>query len=340
MDTSKIDIRQRNFVPEFTLGVSTIDHRERIETFLIRQFRNYTIFRMQRMVSGGAVKIRNRPTLVGERVRTGDEVKILLIEPPDKLYQPEEIPLSIHYEDPWLIVLEKPAGMVCHPVSSYQTGTVCNALQSHFDVQSQCSGILRPGIVHRLDRQTSGLLVVSKTHLAHRGLVEQFEKSEVRKEYLVVVEGVLQQNCGEILRPIGISFNCRTLASVDQSARKSKSARTDFYVENRFPKHTLLKAIPKTGRMHQIRVHLSSIGHPVVGDFCYGENVSNPVHRDDRSLNTTNIGAQNRHLLHAHVLKFRHPVFNRDLAFRLPIPDDLKSFLDDVKKKNEILHSC
>lgn len=317
----------RKSSPQFTLRVSGVNHRVRIETFLVRQFRNYTLFRMQRIVAGGGIKIRNRPASVGERIFTGDEVVVRLIEPPDKLYEPENLALEILYEDPWLVVLDKPVDMVCHPVSHRQTGTVCNALQAHFDRQTEYPGLLRPGIVHRLDRQTSGLLVVSKLHDAHYRLVQQFENSEVHKEYLAVVEGVIERDRGEIVRPIGISSRNRMFASVESSARKKKPARTGFFVEERYPDRTLVRVIPRTGRLHQVRVHFASIGNPIVGDVFYED------------VDTKNCGLSNsptwsveegnnserRHLLHASSLQFQHPILNRKMAFRSPRPIDMRN---------------
>ncbi|MGH7200283.1 MAG: RluA family pseudouridine synthase, partial [Planctomycetaceae bacterium] len=175
----------------------------RIDTFLARHFRNYTSWRMMRMVRAGLAWVDDAPAAAEQRVFRGQRVRIRLVEPPDKLIGPQPGPLDVLYEDPWLVAVNKPAGQVVHPVADWQTETLSNVLQGHFDRQAARPGLLRPGFVHRLDRETSGVILCAKEHLAHRRLSLQFQKNRVRKAYVALVEGVLESDHGTIDLPIG-----------------------------------------------------------------------------------------------------------------------------------------
>ena len=221
------------------------------------------------------------------------------------------------FEDPWLIVLDKPPGVVTHPVAGTQSGTLANRLQAHFDTQTAVRGLLRPGIVHRLDRMTSGLLVVSKHHLAHRRLSIQFQNSQVRKSYLALVRGCVQNTEGEIALPIGQRSDS-VLMTTGPQARKPRPAVTRYRVVQRFANRTLLEATPLQGRNHQIRVHCAAIGHPLLGDDFYA---GDPPHCAAPGLS--------RHALHASRLAFTHPLLQSELRFSSALPEDLTRLLTD-----------
>ena len=289
----------------------------RIDRFLGRHLRNYTAFRLQRMIQAGQASRDGGIIDLETRVFLGQRIAIRLAEPPDKLLEPEPADLDILYEDPWLIVLDKPAGLVAHPVGEFQTGTLANAVQRHLDCQTKIKGLLRPGIVHRLDRMTSGLMVLAKEHASHTDLSIQFQRGDVRKTYQAVLEGTLAGDRGKINLPIGHAASRETvLMSAAPNARSPKPACTRYEVIERFPDRTLIEARPLTGRIHQIRVHFAAIGHPVVGDEFYeaGGGIKPPV--ADRNQ---------RHALHASMLVFRHPVTREQIGFHLPLPDDMRA---------------
>ena len=287
----------------------------RIDSFLVRHFRNYTRYRMQRMIRAGAARVDGATVELQQRVFRGQAVEIRLFEPPDKLLEAEHIPLKIVYEDPWLLVIDKPAGLIVHPVGDFSGGTLANALQWHLDQLTHRRGLLRPGIVHRLDRMTSGLMVVTTDHVAHRRLSIDFQRKGVSKSYYALVDGRICDNCGSLRMPVGRAAASGTvLMSAASSARNARPARTDFQVLERFEDATLVLATPFTGRNHQIRVHFSAIGHPVLGDEFYGA--------FGRIRNGSGVAA-GRHALHARHLGFAHPLTDEWMEFESPLPDDI-----------------
>lgn len=313
----------------------------RVDSFLVKHFRNYTPFRMARIVRAGGVHVDGMRAHSQQRVFAGQRVTIRLLEPPDKLLEPETLPLDVLFEDEWLIVLNKPAPLVTHPVGAFQSGTLCNGLQHHFDLQTPQRGLLRPGIVHRLDRQTSGVIVATKHHLAHRLLSLQFQADEVSKSYLALVEGTVPADSGEVDRPIGRrSAGNSVLMSADPGAIRAREACTRYQVIERFDSHTLLSAHPLTGRNHQIRVHLAAIGHPIAGDEFYGPFGSLKPSRFDRTSNRdcgdarteTHGMSPGRHALHAHHLCFTHPISKQPTEFTAPLPPDLQASLDGLRE--------
>ncbi len=305
--------RRFRFVTPHTATFSVEDylHGCCVDTFLERQFRNYTIWRMQRMVSAGCVRVDGLVVPLRRRVHRGDRVSIRLIEPPDKIHSAEPMPLNIVFEDPWIIVIDKPPNLVAHPVSTLQTGTLANGLQAYLDTQTPVRGLLRPGIVHRIDRMTSGLIVTTKSHLASRELGFDFEHRRVTKRYTAIVHGVLADDEGTIDLPIGQQFNS-ILMSCGENVRRRKPAVTDYKVRQRLADRTIVDVMPRTGRNHQIRVHFSAIGHPLIGDKFYGfEPPTGPSPGDSR------------HALHASLLGFNHPVLGVAMEFHSPLPPDL-----------------
>ncbi len=306
---------------QFESVVEDYLHGVRVDSFLIKHFRNYTSYRMQRMVVAGAVQIEGKTVPLQRRVVRGERVSVRLIEPPDKLYEPELLPLKIVHEDEWLLVLDKPAGVVVHPVGKRQTGTLTNGVQHYLDLQTGIRGLLRPGIVHRLDRLTSGLIVLAKEHLAHRLLSIQFQRSEITKKYVALLEGCLPHNNGTIALPIGRAVESDTiLMSAQPNARNPKPAVTHYEVIERYATRTLVKVTPQTGRNHQIRVHFATIGFPVVNDLFYDINGKFKPKRDEKEECQSE---EIRHALHAEQLTFVHPITHKKVSYHAALPAEI-----------------
>lgn len=298
----------------------------RVDSFLIRHLRNYTSWRMQRMIHHGAVLIDNREALLTERVITGQQVTIQLIEPPDKLIAPEDVPLSVVYEDAWLLAVNKPAPMTVHPVGTIQSETLCNAVQHHLDQQTAVKGILRPGIVHRLDRMTSGLILLSKEHLSHRTLSLQFQHGEVDKEYVAILEGQLAQDSGVIDLPIGTHPGFESiLMTAGDDARDAKVATTEFQVLDLQKDRCLVRAKPITGRLHQLRVHFAALGCPVIGDEFYGPfgELKGPRGKGEGPAPIPFM-QPGRHALHCSRMSFTHPMTECPMTLHAPLPLDMQ----------------
>jgi 23S rRNA pseudouridine1911/1915/1917 synthase len=267
-----------------------------------------------------------------------------LIEPPDHLLPPEPRELDIIYEDAWLIVVNKPADLVAHPCGNYVTGSLANALQAHLDEQTPLRGLVRPGIVHRLDRLTSGIMVCTKDHLAHRHLGIHWEQGRVRKTYLAIVHGNLRQDEGEVDLPIGQWPGGGTIRmSTAPDAIDPRQSRTLYRVVERFERFTLVEAQPLTGRLHQIRVHLAALGHPVVADEFYSPSAT--LHRSDlvahRNGNGTTPGngeggnelLLDRQALHARSLRFIHPITRDVVTFDAPLAEDMQRTLEELRDR-------
>ena len=259
-------------------------------------------------------------------VHTGQAFTVHLPEPVASAPAPEELPLRIIHEDPDLVVLDKPAGMVVHPAAGHDSGTLVNALLHHIKDLSGVGGELRPGIVHRLDRGTSGVMVVAKNDRAHQELSRQFHDREVEKEYVALVWGVVHAG-RRIDAPIGRDPNDRHRMST--RARRARSAVTRVTFARQLKGVSLLRLAIATGRTHQIRVHLNAIGHPIVGDPVYGG-----VHRRVPA-NLRAVMRLERPFLHAAVLAFTHPSDNKRVTFESPLPPDLAGVLDDIIAKEE-----
>ena len=257
-----------------------------------------------------------RPRKASYRLRPGEEVTIAFAPPQPIDVPAQAIPLTILYQDPDLVVIDKPPGLVVHPAPGHSSGTVVNALLSLCPDLAGIRGSIRPGIVHRLDKDTSGLMVVAKTDRAHQSLSDQLKERAVHKEYQALVAGEPSPPEGVIDAPIARDPRDRKRMAVVAGGRE---ARTRYTVTERFGRYSHLHAFPETGRTHQIRVHLAAIGHPIVGDAVYA---SGPTRR-----------LAPRHFLHAARLSFAHPRTGEPLTFEAPLPADLSAVLDRLRRE-------
>ena len=302
----------------------------RLDAYVAQQFPAYSRMLCRKAINSGCVKVNGRRCKAAHHVQAGDRVFVELPELPRPGPMPENIPLDILYEDEHLAAINKPAGMVVHPSRGHWSGTLSSALQFHFDSLSTVGGLTRPGIVHRLDRDTSGVLVVAKTDVAHFQLASQFERREVEKEYFTVVVGCPDRDRDLIELPIGVHPYHREKMAIRRDHSTSRDARTIYEVQERFDGFAALKIFPQTGRTHQIRVHLVNIGHAVLCDRMYGGRAeitrgALQHHSDDATV------ILSRQALHASRLKIRHPRTDEVLEFVAPLPDDLQALLAELR---------
>jgi 23S rRNA pseudouridine1911/1915/1917 synthase len=306
------------------LTVSEADSGERLDAFLTRSIEGWSRARLQRLIDDGEVLVNGGRAKSSYKLRTSDQIEVELTPAPSAEFTPENIPIDVVYEDEELIVVNKSAGLIVHPAAGVSSGTLANALAYHFQQLSQLSGKARPGIVHRLDKGTSGLLVVAKTETAHEHLADQFRAREVFKSYIALVHGRVDRN-GTIDQPIGRDPRNRTRMSVVRGGREAVSI---FRIREAYGRFTMLDVELKTGRTHQIRVHLSWLKHPVVGDEVYGGG-------RDKTVQETRvraaIGKLNRQFLHAERLGFRHPKTSEQLHFFAALPTELQKVLDLIR---------
>ena len=307
------------------------DHSgKRLDQFLIGATEGLSRTYLQKLIRDGAVTINDKVSKQPSRtLRSGDQVCFSLPDSrPLETGQPENIPLDILYEDNHLIVLNKPAGMLVHPASGVNEGTLVNALLAHCADLSGIGGAERPGIVHRLDKDTSGVLVVAKTDVVHRELSVQFEKHTITRQYAAVVCGVPAEVTGTIDAQIARSRrDRRRMTTVKNNGRR---AVTHYQVLESYHKFSLVQLTLETGRLHQIRVHLQHIGHPVAGDTIYGG--------EQRALNDADtlpvkhaLIQLKRQALHARTLQFEHPIIHERLIFSAPKPADIQRLVDALR---------
>ena len=291
---------------------------ERLDVFLAGAAEGLSRAHALKLIEAGNVKINGATELKGKRqVKAGDEIVLDLPEPQPVELKAENIPLDIVYQDEWLAVINKQQGLTVHPANNVYTGTLVNALLWHLKDLSGINGDLRPGIVHRLDKDTSGLMVVAKNDAAHLNLSAQIAKRTVKKEYLALLEGNLKDDSGTIVTRIGRSPKNRKLMAVLPEGRE---AVTDYTVLTRFDDNCLVLFVIRTGRTHQIRVHAKYLGHPVVGDKSYG------YKKQKFDLNGQ--------LLHAYRLTFTHPTTGKVMTFVAPVPDYFVKVYDTLAAKN------
>ncbi len=305
-----------------TITVSDEGDGNRLDRFLTSVLPEHSRSQIQRLIKEGQVRLGGREARANQTVKAGQAISIDIPEPVDPQPLAEALPLAIVYQDPDVIVVDKPAGMVVHPAAGHASGTLVNALLHHVGDLSGIGGEKRPGIVHRLDRGTSGLMVVAKHDAAHEELSRQFRDREVEKDYLVLVWGLVQAG-RRIDAPIGRDAANRKKMSA--KARRSREAVTRIVRAEPLLALTLAQVAIYTGRTHQIRVHLAAIGHPVVGDALYG-GVHRRVAGDVRAVNHLD-----RPFLHAARLAFTHPRDGRRMEFTSDLPADLQRVLDELR---------
>jgi 23S rRNA pseudouridine1911/1915/1917 synthase len=308
-------------VEHLELTVTEDSAGSRLDKFLASSLADRSRTQIQRLIKDGLVLVGTRPGRPNTIVRDGDRVSVEMPDPLPTEVLPEALPLTILFEDEDLVVVDKPAGMVVHPAAGHSAGTLVNALLHHASGLSGIGGELRPGIVHRLDKGTSGVMVVAKNDRAHEELARQFRDREVDKEYIALVWGVVQAG-RRIDAPIGRDPVHRQKMSA--RARRARSAVTRVIRALHLKSVSLLHVAIQTGRTHQIRVHLSAIGHPIVGDTLYG-GVRRHLPGHLRA-----IGRLERPFLHAHKLAFNHPRDGKRLTFACPLPGDLSVILDEI----------
>ena len=286
----------------------------RLDRWLSERLTDLSRARLQSLIRGGLVRVDGAASKAAHRLRGGERVEIEVPPPADETLTPEPVPLSIVYEDPHVLVVDKPAGMVVHPGAGRSGGTLAAAILAHAPTTAGVGGPRRPGIVHRLDKDTSGLLVVAKTPQAYDDLVEQLAARTVTRRYLAVVHGRVRANEAVVDAPIGRHPTDRVKMAI-RPAGRGKRAVTRYRVLERFADFTLLEVRLETGRTHQIRVHLASLGHPVVGDSVYGKpRTRSPIPLDGYAL-------------HATGLAFVHPAFRKVIECAAPIPARIESLL-------------
>jgi 23S rRNA pseudouridine1911/1915/1917 synthase len=283
----------------------------RLDRYLCERLAQLSRSRIQRLIADGLVTVNEQAAKAGLKLNAGDRLKVILPPAPPSPLTPEAMPLSIVYEDDDLLVVDKPAGLTVHPAPGHPSHTLINALLSHLPHLARGDS-LRPGIVHRLDRDTSGVMVVAKNSPAQAKLIEQFRARSVAKAYIVLVKGKLTPESGVIEAPIGRDPRHRQRMAV---VTKGREARTEYRVMKYIEGYTLLEVKPETGRTHQIRVHLAAIGYPVVGDKVYG--VKSPF--------------LSRQFIHASRLGFKLPSSGKYKEFNSELPPDLGQALEDVE---------
>ncbi len=286
---------------------------------------------IQKLIREGAITVNGKLSKSGYKLRTGDQISLTLPDPrPLQEIEPEPIPLDILYEDSVLIVLNKPSGIIVHPAGDIQSGTLVNALLNHCTSLPGIGGVQRPGIVHRLDKDTSGVIVVAKTDYTHRHLSSQFEARTTRRHYYAVICGVPPDERGTVNARIIRSPRDRRKMTVTGTGG-GRHAVTHYRLLERYDRFSLLKLRLETGRIHQIRVHLSHIGHPVVGDPVYGGGYARAI-RDAPSLAVkAAVTALNRQALHAYTLRFAHPETDEQLTFSAPIPQAMSELIEALR---------
>jgi len=308
-----------------TFSVSPADAGERLDVFLAAHIEGWSRARLHRLIEAADVLVNGTVSKPSHKLRANDHIELELTPTPSTSFAPEDIPVEVVYEDDDLIVVNKPAGMVVHPAAGVDSGTLANALAFHFQQLSSTGGAARPGIVHRLDKGTSGLLVVAKTERTHEHLADQFRDREVFKSYVALVHGQVEKEGGEIDQPIARDPRNRTRMAVVRGGRPSLSI---YKIRRRFERFTLLDVELRTGRTHQIRVHLAWLKYPVVGDEVYGagrdKTVINPVIR-------SRIAKLGRQFLHAEHLGFSHPRTEQKMAFTSPLPKELQALVDEIE---------
>lgn len=290
------------------------DEAIRIDKFLADECDHWSRTQIQEWIKEGRVTVNGKPAKPNYKLADNDYIVMCIPPPQEVVIKPEPMDLNIVYEDEHILVLNKPRGMVVHPAPGHYSGTLVNGLLAYGSQLSQVNGLLRPGIVHRLDKDTSGLLMVAKQDEAHLSLAQQLKEHTVTRKYVALVHGTIQHDQGTIEAPVGRDPKNRLRMAVTE---KGKPAVTHFNVLKRFDRYSLVECDLETGRTHQIRVHMKFIGHPVAGDPLYGPAITLPI---------------NGQALHAKMLGFNHPATGERLLFDSPLPDDMLRLIQALEE--------
>jgi 23S rRNA pseudouridine1911/1915/1917 synthase len=313
----------------FKLHVGSSINERRLDKYLHGRFSNFSRRFIQDAIKAGTVKVNGKIGKPSLKLSPGDVIDMALPEPPSKDILPEDIPLNIIYEDSCIIVLNKQPDILVHPARGNTHGTLVNALSFYSDKLSSGLGEFRPGIVHRLDRNTTGVMVVAKDDGTQWKIAKQFERRQVNKNYLAIVHGTPELTADRIKAPLGIHPRAREKYAIRPDT--GKESITFYEVLESFRGFSLLKMTPKTGRTHQIRVHLLHIKHPIVGDDMYGGRLVYPWQLADAEP-VVQQPVINRVALHAHTLEFKHPATEKMVKFEAPLPEDMQNLLDMLRK--------
>mgnify|MGYP004641896001 CR=1 FL=1 len=297
--------------------VDVEEQGKRLDVYVASKKDNMTRTLAQKQIEQGNILVNGKKQKVSYKVVEADKIVIETVEAKEIELKPQDIPIDIIYEDKDIIVVNKPKGMVVHPANGNPDGTLVNAIMAKCkDSLSGIGGEIRPGIVHRLDKDTSGLLIVAKNDMAHVNMSEQIKRHEVKKTYIALVRGIVKENEATIDMPIGRSISDRKKMTV---TKNGKNAVTHFKVLKRYDKYTLLEINIETGRTHQIRVHLAHIGYPVIGDYIYSN-----------GKNEFGIVGQ---CLHAKCLEFKHPITEKDMKLEAPIPEYFEKIINELENR-------
>ena len=316
---------------ELTFEIKKTHEDKRIDRYLASRLPDYSRTFVQKLIKEGAVLVNGHTVKNSYDIQKGDSIYVSLPVFDENKIVPEDIPLDIVFEDDYVMLINKPYDMVVHPAGGHPSGTLVNALAFHCQNLSQVNGPSKPGIVHRLDRDTSGIMLVIKSDAVHSHIAMQFEKRYIKKEYIAVVEGEIMLDSDEIKLPIGRHKTDRQRMAIRHDI--GKEASSVYEVMERFRGYTMVKIMPKTGRTHQIRVHMRSIGHPVVADATYSNHDSlciSDLLQKERE--TDEIPIIERQALHAHKIEFFHPIQNRKMEFQVDIPPDISNLVKVLRE--------
>ena len=296
--------------------VKTSENKCRLDKFLAISIPDKSRSYLSKLIDDGNVLVNGKVELASYRVKTNDEVSVEIPEDSLTTIKAQDIPLDVVYEDSDILIINKAQGMVVHPANGHHEGTLVNAILNHCTDLSSINGVIRPGIVHRIDKDTSGLICVAKNDIAHQNLAEQLKTHAMNREYYALVKGVIKENSGSINMPIAREKANRLRMGI---SKEGKPAVTHFEVVERYKDTTLVKCKLVTGRTHQIRVHMSAIGHPVEGDPLYYGKFYNRIYK-------------NGQLLTAYKLHLTHPRTGKEMEFEIDLPDYFKEVLNNLEK--------
>ncbi len=303
-----------------TYTAELIIKSERLDSYIAMKS-GLTRSHIGKLLKKGQVSVNSHIEKAGYKVREGDRIELIIPDEPEGILIPENIPLEIIHEDEHIIPVNKPPDMVIYPAAGNKSGTLMNALVSKCKKLSSIGAPLRPGVVHRLDKNTSGVIVIAKDDQAYYSLVDQFKERQVEKLYMALLYGGFKEDNGEICAPIGRSSSDRKKMST--RTRRGKEAVTQFEIMTKFRSTALAKIRILTGRTHQIRVHFASIGHPVLGDTTYGKQTS--IKLRSRTIRFP------RQMLHAFSLEIKHPATGKTVHFTAPLPEDMEMVIEELK---------